>query len=67
MTKLTQYQANQAGNACILQDSRLSQWDRDFICSLIDRKLLDNVNNLSEKQKESVLRIAQAVHDVPGI
>ena len=67
MSQLTQYQANQAGNACMLQDSRLSQWDRDFICSLIDRKLLEDVDKLSEKQKESVLRIAQAVHNVPGI
>lgn len=61
---VTQTQGHQVGNACVLRDRRLTQWERDFVCSLMDSNRLADVTKLSAKQQGVLLRIADKVCDV---
>lgn len=55
---------NRACNACLLGDRRLTNWEREFLQSLMDRRIVDRPEKLSEKQAEVIHRIAAKVQDV---
>lgn len=59
MTICTQQDADLIGNALVLQDPRLTDWERNFICSLMDSRRLDSIDKLTKRQQSSVARIAR--------
>lgn len=59
MTICTQQDADLIGNAYVLQDPRLTEWERRFIGSLMDSRRLDRLDKLTKRQQSSVARIAR--------
>lgn len=67
MSKVEDHQIDSVANAFVIGDKRLTKWEREFIGSLMDRRLLDRPENLTAKQCDAVLKIYDKVSDVPPI
>ena len=58
---------NRACNACVLGDRRLTEWERNFLCDLMDRRIVDDVTRLTANQCAAICDIADKCHNVPAL